>query len=243
VIDDDIIVLLNNDIRLAKDFFDPIIDNFKHSNRILFVAARGYSVNGEVYEGDHSIPKLRWGIIESSIDFSDQEALINKRGYSFSAGVAAFDRHKFLALGGYDELYLPGRYEDVDLCYRGWKKGYIGLYEPRSVQYHQGGSSFKRNYTQKETAALVFRNSILFTLKNITDIALLFRFFMFTLLRLFYYLSAGKWFFIRAFFEALKRLPLALKRRKHAKKEFLLSDKEVRLKIKDNFVLNTEVRF
>ena len=37
--------------------------------------------------------------------------------------VLAVDRAKFLALGGYDPLYFPGRIEDLDLGFRGWMAG------------------------------------------------------------------------------------------------------------------------
>jgi hypothetical protein len=54
-------------------------------------------------------------------------------------GATAWDRKRFLMLGGFDSLYFPGYWEDVDLSWRGWKRGWRCLYEPRSVVYHAGG--------------------------------------------------------------------------------------------------------
>ena len=38
----------------------------------------------------------------------------------------AVDLERFLAIGGYDRLYHPGRIEDLDLGFRGWMAGWKG---------------------------------------------------------------------------------------------------------------------
>ncbi len=48
----------------------------------------------------------------------------------------------FLDLGGFDEIYAPGYYEDTDLCFRLHERGLRTIYEPRSRVVHvQHGSS------------------------------------------------------------------------------------------------------
>ncbi len=52
-------------------------------------------------------------------------------------GSCAFDRRKFLELGGFDELLAPFYLEDTDLGYMAWKRGWKNLYQPASVVYHE----------------------------------------------------------------------------------------------------------
>ena len=67
-----------------------------------------------------------------------------ERDLTAAAGpVLAVDRRRFLALGGYDPIYFPGRIEDLDLGFRGWMAGYRGYYVPESVAFHQGFGTFE----------------------------------------------------------------------------------------------------
>jgi GT2 family glycosyltransferase len=50
-------------------------------------------------------------------------------------GSCAFDRRKFLELGGFDELLAPFYMEDTDVGYLAWKRGWKVLYQPRSVVF------------------------------------------------------------------------------------------------------------
>ncbi|MBN1405545.1 MAG: glycosyltransferase, partial [Candidatus Omnitrophica bacterium] len=50
-INDDIIVLLNNDIKTEQDFIDPLIGHFLDNPDVFFVATHG----------DRAIAKTRWG--------------------------------------------------------------------------------------------------------------------------------------------------------------------------------------
>ena len=63
-------------------------------------------------------------------------------------GSCAFDREKFLELGGFDPLLEPFYLEDTDLGYMAWKRGWKVLYQPRSVVYHEHrgtiGKKFRR---------------------------------------------------------------------------------------------------
>ncbi len=215
--DEDIIILLNNDMRLDKNFIDPLIRHFKDDSKVFFVASRG----------DRSVAYFKNGVPQPSINYDGYDELIDRPGHAFSAGVGAFDRKKFLELGGFDELYLPGRFEDVDLCFRGWKRGYSGIYEPQSLQYHEGAASFNKKYTSHQIFRMVFRNEILFTVKNITSAFLFSKFILFLFLRSLFYIVTGRFFMLKGLSQALSRLGAALDARKKEKVHFKLTDKQV----------------
>ncbi len=171
---EDILIFLNNDIGTDPGFIDPLTAIFKKYDDAFFAASHG----------DRAVARFRWGVLDGDIRYCGYERNLGKPGHTLTAGIGAFDRKKFLELGGYDELYLPGRYEDVDLCYRGWKRGWKGYYVPASSKTHIGGASFDKAFDARTTQAMVFRNSVLFMVKNITDPFLLSRFLAFLPLRL-----------------------------------------------------------
>jgi GT2 family glycosyltransferase len=216
-VDEDVLIFLNNDIGTEEGFVDPLVSVFEREKDAFFVATHS----------DCSIAKKRWGIISAETDYPGYAERENRPGLTFSAGVGAFDRKKFLELGGYDDLYLPGRYEDVDLCYRGWKRGWKGYYEPGSRKVHLGAASFEKAFDGMAIQTMVFRNSLLFMVKNVRDPFLLAQFFAMLTARLLTGMVSGRWFLVQGFIRALGRAPQALAKRKIAAQTSCLSDREV----------------
>ncbi len=213
---EDVLVFLNNDIETEPEFVDPLLVPFEERKDVFFVSTHG----------DCSIPVLNWGMISPSLSDPDAKRRIERPGFSFSAGVGAFDRQKFLEIGGYDELYLPGYYEDVDLCFRAWKRGWKGIYEPASKKKHLGAASFKQKYGDAFIQRTAFRNGILFTVKNISDPGLWLRFILLLILRLLTAWARGHWFVYAGFWNAIPRIPAALKSRKKNQGSAPLTDRE-----------------
>ena len=82
-------------------------------------------------------------------------------------GCAAFRRDRFVALGGFDPLYRPAYYEDVDLSYRAWMRGWRTVFEPGSVIYHREAATMRDQRRESQFRALLARNHVLFTIKNV----------------------------------------------------------------------------
>ncbi|MFZ5803164.1 MAG: glycosyltransferase family 2 protein [Candidatus Omnitrophota bacterium] len=194
-IDDDIVILLNNDLKVEPGFVDPLVKIFEDHEDALFASA--YS--------DRAMAKLHWGILAADIHFRGCASILDKPSYTVNTGMGAFHRKRFLALGGYDPLFLPGRYEDLDLCFRGWQQGWKGYYVPQSKVHHEGGTSFNKFYSEKENEKLVFRNSLFFMLKNISSPLLLLNFYGGLLCRLAFYTLTGKFHLWSAFTEAFAK--------------------------------------
>ena len=96
------------------------------------------------------------------------ERVVDRPDLTAAAGpVLAVDRAEFLALGGYDPIYFPGRIEDLDLGFRGWMAGWRGYYVPESVAYHRGFGSFGPALGRDRCDRLAIRNSLLFAWKNL----------------------------------------------------------------------------
>ena len=84
-------------------------------------------------------------------------------------GSCAFDRRKFLELGGFDPLLHPFYLEDTDLGYMAWKRGWKVLYQPRSIVFHEHRGTIGKKFSQQYIAAILKKNFVLFCWKNIHE--------------------------------------------------------------------------
>jgi len=216
-LDSDIIILLNNDIKVEPDFISPLIPHFS-SPSVFAVAPKQMNFNGIGYNGGKNKIEFKNGLIKAGQDlYGDDNLIMERPGQTFYNANAAFDRSKFLELGGFDEIYAPFTWEDTDLGYRAWKSGYKFIYEPKSVIYHNESYTFDRETKNIRNRRIITRrNSFIFTWKNISDPRLL----LTHIILLPWNLLAGiftDWARIAAFFEALQYIPRIITKRKLAK--------------------------
>lgn len=180
LLDGDVAILLNNDVQLTPTCVDPWVEPFalaeNSSNagrdagdRPCFMTApRCYGMDGRGYEGFKTAVRWRWGLVQATALFDGHEAGIEVPGWTASAGAAlAVDRRTFLALGGFDPRYLPGRLEDLDFAYRGYQAGRCAHYVPDAVVYHRGMGTFGPVFGHAGCNALALRNTLLFQWKNL----------------------------------------------------------------------------
>lgn len=87
-----------------------------------------------------------------------------------SGGSGIFDREKFLELSGFDPVYAPFYWEDIDLSYRASKKGYKVYFEPGAQvdHFHEEGAIKKTN-SESFIKKVSYKNQFLFVWKNICD--------------------------------------------------------------------------
>ena len=120
------------------------------------------------------------------------------------------DQKRYLELGGFDTMYHPLYYEEIDLSYRALKRGWKVAYEPTSIAYHKVQSTITRQEKSRRIGLISARNNYLFVWKNILDGKMTREFMVFIplfLLRDLFRLKSRFWI---AFYMALNRLPAAL---------------------------------
>ena len=78
-----------------------------------------------------------------------------------TGGSSLFDRDKFLAVGGFEEIFAPYGWEDVELSLRAWKQGYEIRYDPRSAIWHQFSSTIGSRIARRRAAGVYDRNRLL----------------------------------------------------------------------------------
>jgi GT2 family glycosyltransferase len=189
---------------------------------VLFKNEKVFAVSGKALMPDKktflsgaSSLRFKWGLTWISRDID--EARINKTSLNFraSGGHSAFDREKFLKLGGFDSLFRPFYCEDEDICYRAWKTGWLVLYEPKSIVFHQPQSTIGKAFKKGQIESIMRRNRFLFIWKNIFDKKLLFKHLFFLPFQLIMAPIVGRYRFTLAFFMALSRLEEVVNKRRH----------------------------
>jgi GT2 family glycosyltransferase len=213
-LDEPVVLLLNNDVKLSADALRPLFSVFETHDDALFAAPLCWTFDGRTYEGMRTRVRTRFGLVQGMCRVPGFEHLIDKSDLTAAAGpVLAVDRRRFLELGGYDPIYFPGRIEDLDLGFRGWMAGYRGYYVPESVAYHQGFGTFEPQLGKGRCDELACRNSLIFTWKNIAGVRLLSHF-LWLPLRLAYALFRGRFRFASALVGALHRVGRVLASRR-----------------------------
>jgi GT2 family glycosyltransferase len=164
-------VLLNNDIKLAAASIDPLVEPLLQPHRddkCYMTAPLCWLFDGETYEGLKTSVRWRWGLVQATARYPGYQRSLDRPGLTASAGAAMAVRcDVFTALGGFDPLYLPGRLEDLDFCYRAWMAGYHARYVPASVMYHYGMATFGPAFGTEGCDHLALRNTLLFQWKNL----------------------------------------------------------------------------
>ncbi len=217
----EIIILLNNDVSPKKDFLTPLIKNF-----------RGIGVFAVGCRERQPGKKLDYGRGEM---FFKRGLMIHRRADSqkerttdwVSGGSGAFDRTKWLYLGGMDGLFRPAYEEDRDLSYRAVKGGFKVLFEPESVVFHHHETTNKKVFGQKKMRIISYKNHFLFVWKNITDTKLLLNHFIWLPYHLIINGFRTNGEETAGFIWALSQLPEAVKSRSRVKRFFKKKDKEI----------------
>ena len=151
------------------------------------------------------------------------------------AGSLMVERDMFEELGGFDETFFMD-FEDTDLCWRAWLRGWRTLFVPQAKLYHKWGATTGEIY-RDEFPELVFgknvsqqKNYQRFVLKVLDPLSIILIFSV-KLIAVFVYPFRGKAVIsaaiLKAFFLILKEVPEVLNLRKRIKRTAILSNRQV----------------
>lgn len=135
----------------------------------------------------------------------------------------------FRDFGGFDPLFDPCYFGDLDLGYRAWKRGFRVVYCRDSQVYHDDLDPFRDTNDKEENAWIKIRNYNLFMGKNITQ----FSFYLDHRIKLFKQVSGVMLglnkdnMILKGWRHSLKNIREMAKKRKKEKKESYLSDSDL----------------
>jgi O-antigen biosynthesis protein len=229
----DIVVLLNSDMRVAPDFLAPLLEGFRDPD-VFAVACQIFFSDPAKLREETGLTQGWWqdgGLrVRHRIDPEIDDLFPCFYG---GGGSCAFDRHKFLELGGFDPLLEPFYLEDTDLGYLAWKRGWKVLYQPRSIVYHEHRGTIGKTFSQEFIQGVLKKNFVLFCWKNIHERPRLASHFFFTwagaVLSVLFGDVAGRPN-LSALWRAFRQLPRAVRSRRRALALSQISDTEAFLR-------------
>jgi GT2 family glycosyltransferase len=165
LVDTEYLLLLNNDVILEPHSLDPLFEPLLSNGQVFSVTPLLLRPDRQSLDAGK-----RWGEFRRGFLHHDTDPGVSSLAPTLfpTGGAFTVSRDRFLALGGFDRLFYPAYWEDIDLGYRAWKCGYANLFQPESVMYHMGSASWKRE-SQEQVRTINLRNTWLFTWRNVVD--------------------------------------------------------------------------
>jgi len=160
---EDVVVILNNDMRVDPGFLAPLLGHFADPS-VFGATARVLDWEGTRQTTGQRRFALRHCWYYQWWDLSVSAPVLT---LDAGGGCAAFRRAHFAELGGFDPLFRPAYFEDIDLSYRAWMRGWRTVFEPRSIIYHREGATLWDRARDAHHRAMLARNQALFTMKNV----------------------------------------------------------------------------
>lgn len=212
------ILLLNSDVVLKDDSFKKALSHFQDKT-IFAVSFAQVEKNGDIVGKN----RIYWknGFFQHS-KAQDLDAGIN--GWA-EGGSCLIDTNKFRSLDGFDEIYSPFYWEDIDLSYRAWKAGYQILFDPTVMVQHHHESTIGSFFQKKNIQQTAYRNQLFFIWKNISSFSMLISHIFYLKLFILKSVLKGDVTFVKAYFQALSKLPVILSNRKSIRS--IRSDHEI----------------
>lgn len=170
----DTVILLGNDVIVDKDFLLYILPHLRKRN-IFGVALKSLTRDRLILNSGGKLGEFRMGFWKTyqNYDVSVAEDGQSPNGplYSFflTGGACALSREKLRELGGFEPLMSPFYWEDVELSYRAWKRGWEIVYEPKSIVYQDSAKDIRGTLNRVRFERLNTRNRFIFLWKNLHD--------------------------------------------------------------------------
>ncbi len=229
-----ITVFLNNDMIVQPGFLKQIRKSLINNEKI-------FSVSSEIFLWNPQQLRVETGRTRGIFQFGEPQLQHIPNGgkdvdvtFWSGGGSSAYSTAKLKMLGGFSELYSPFYWEDVDLSYRAWKRGWISLVDPAASVLHKHQGSSEGVITQTYIQRIKRRNMHLFVWANFSSWKMLVFYFINLPFRFVRSLVSADFDDLVAFLLAVTKLFSALKQRYAQKAVSVVSD-EIVFKIANHY--------
>jgi len=203
----DFILLLNNDVLLNDN-------SFLNATNMLQKDENLFAVSFAQKEKDSTI-------VGKNILYWEKGFFQHKKAYDVKTGINGWaeggscivNKKLYEKIGGFDPLYSPFYWEDIDLSYRAWKAGYKIIFDPRIQVIHHHESTIGKLFEKNQIQIIAYRNQFIFIWKNIQDTSLLINHFAYLPFFLISQIIKGHFSIVQGLISALFLLPSIIKKR------------------------------
>lgn len=207
----------------------PLLTHFEEDEKVFAVGCLDKSI-----EGEKTVLRGR-GLGEWKKGF-----LVHRRGEVdktdtlwASGGSSAFKKSIWDKLAGFNELFIPFYWEDIDISYRALKSGYKVLFEPKSIVVHEHEKGAIRNrYSSSQVKTIAYKNQLIFVWSD-ADLDMIVSHLLWLPYHFAKALLSFDWSFFLGFFKAFILLPKILRKRHEVRKLFVRKDSEIIRQLKD----------
>lgn len=215
------VFLLNNDVILNDNLFQSAISHFEKDNNLFAVSFRQTEKDNS-YVGKN---KIHWkrGFFQHTKAYAEKSGI---NGWA-EGGSMLFDKKKYDVINGFDTLYSPFYWEDIDLSYRAWKAGYTILFDSSVTVQHHHESTIATHFHSSRIKAVSYRNQFITIWKNISDNRLIFDHLFHLIKNLIIYPLKGEKEFVTGFWMAAQLAAEIMEKRDIQKKMWKRSDREI----------------
>lgn len=156
----ELVFLINNDVAPYKDCLQYLIPHFD-DEKVFAVGCLEHEKHVQEIGGRNKLWFERGMFLHSRYkDLSGGETAWA------SGGSAMFRKSIFEKIGGFDKLYYPAYWEDIDLSFQARKRGFLVLFEPKAQVDHNHETTNKSVFGEKKINEMSWRNARKFTWKN-----------------------------------------------------------------------------
>ncbi len=137
------LLLLNNDTQVLGKSLDTAVAYLDAHADVGVVGARVILLDGSLQEAGCSLLSDGWTRQLGRGQQPDQPAYNFCRDVDYCSGAFLMTRRRlFLEMGGLDEVFSPGYFEDPDYCVRLWQSGWRVVYHPDlAILHHENATS------------------------------------------------------------------------------------------------------
>ena len=212
----DLILLLNTDIELNKDFFESQFKYFELPDTFGVMSKIIGAKDGETQDTARFLKYSGFKIKANNFYHLENEDFLTPTAY-LSGANALIDTKKLKDIGGFDEIFSPFYCEDFELGLRAWRLGWKCYYDPKSYCIHDHSSTTKNYRTRSWVKAIFFRNRLFVHAIHLSRMRLFFWFLQITLIDMLFMWIALKFYYYKSFGMFMNNLNPALHSRKKMK--------------------------
>ncbi|GGZ13853.1 hypothetical protein GCM10007049_02090 [Echinicola pacifica] len=193
----DLVMLLNSDVALEKDYFGGL---WKYFEDPMTFGVMGQILNSHGKTEDAARKLAFQGIKFKATRFYSPSKTTSWAPTAYLSGAnALIDRKKLLELGGFNELYSPFYVEDVDLSFRAWRMDWRCYYDPKAICHHEVSATTKSHHSKKKLYPILYRNKFILQEIHLEGLALQLWKVQLILLEILPRILLGKWWILHAY--------------------------------------------